>query len=78
MNDDTPRERLARLEVEMKHVNQKLDGIGSDVSEMKDAFVQGKGAFKAGRWITYSIAGAIGYISTYLPKVSALLSGLPK
>jgi hypothetical protein len=76
--DDTPRERLARLENEMKHVNAKLDAIGADVGEMKDAYVQSKGALKVTRWATYGIAGAIGYVSTYLPKLSALMGALPK
>lgn len=77
-SDDTPRERLARLEVKMEHVNAKLDTIGADVSVMKDAYVQGKGAVKGVRWVTYGIAGAVGYVATYLPKLQTLISGLPK
>lgn len=77
-SDDTPRERLARLEEQVKHVNEKLDSIRSDVSEMKDAYVQGKGAVRIMRAGQYVIAGTIGYVATYLPKISTLLSGLPK
>lgn len=78
MNEDTPRERLARLEVKMEHVTAKLDAIGADVGEMKDAYIQGKGAVKAGRFLTLGLAGVTGYVATYLPKLQTLFSGLPK
>jgi hypothetical protein len=76
--DDTPRERLVRVEEQIKHINAKLDTIGTDVGEMKDAFTQGKGAFRVVRYGQYVMAGLIGYMSTYLPKITTLISGLPK
>lgn len=78
MSEDTTRERLARVEEQIKHVNEKLAAIHADVGEMKDAYVQSKGALKVTRWATYCIAGGVGYIATYLPKLSTFIGALPR
>ena len=72
--DDTPRERLARLETKVEHLSQSLTDTHAKVTEMHELLLQAKGA----RWVIVGIAGVAGYVASYLPKVSALISGLPK
>lgn len=76
--DDTPRERLVRVEEQVKHVSTKVDDIHSKVEQMYEAYVQGKGAVRVVRAGQYFAAGLIGYVATYLPKISAIIGGLPK
>jgi hypothetical protein len=76
--DDTPRERLARVEERTTHISQKVDDIHIKVEAMHAAYLEGRGFGKGAKWVTYTIAGAIGYLATYLPKISTLMSGLPK
>ena len=73
-SDDTPRERLARLETKVEHLSEELKDTHSKVVEMHELLLQAKGA----RWVIVGIAGVAGYVASYLPKVSALISGLPK
>ena len=72
--DDTPRERLARLETKVEHLSKSLEDTHEKVVEMHELLLQAKGA----RWVIVGIAGVAGYVASYLPKVSALISGLPK
>lgn len=76
--DDTPRERLARLETKADHFEEKLDEAIKKLNAMHDLMMQGQGGMRVFRWATVCVAGVSGYAATYLPKVSTLLGGLPK
>jgi hypothetical protein len=76
--DDTPRERLARVEERTTHISQKVDDIHTKVEAMHAAYLEGRGTIRGARWVTYVIAAAVGYVATYLPKIQNLISGLPK
>lgn len=77
-DSDTPRERLVRVEEQVKHVSGKVDDIHAKVEQMYSAYIEGRGAVRVMRAGQYVIAGAIGYVATYLPKLQTLFSGLPK
>jgi hypothetical protein len=55
MSDDL-RERMVRLETEMKHATEKLDDMSKQLTGLVSLMNQGKGA----QWILVSLAGIIG------------------
>jgi hypothetical protein len=76
--DDTPRERLARVETEVTHIKENLEAANKKLDTLHDLMMQGQGGAKVFRWATVAVAGVTGYCATYLPKISSLISGLPK
>lgn len=76
--DDTPRERLARVEERTTHISQKVDDIHLKVEAMHAAYLEGRGFGRGAKWMTYTIAGVIGYVATYIPKLSHIIGGLPR
>ncbi|EIM25765.1 hypothetical protein [Microvirga lotononidis] len=66
MSDDT-RERIAALEVQVKHLAETLDKTNDVVTELRDLLLQAKGA----RWllgILIAIGGfTAGIAAKYLP-----------
>ncbi|MFO0522249.1 MAG: hypothetical protein ACK515_17800 [bacterium] len=64
---DDLRERLVRLETEMKHVTTQLDDMGAQLKTLVDLLNQAKGA----RWMLLGMATlggfALGKLSTVLP-----------
>jgi chromosome segregation ATPase len=66
---DDLRERLVRLETEMKHATQKLDDMSAQVNRLVSLMNQGKGA----QWILVAIAGVIGTVGGAVGSFMALL-----
>lgn len=75
---DLPRERLARVEEKTTHISEKVDSIHAKVEQMHAAYLEGRGFGKGARWATWAIAGMVGYVATYLPKITTLFTGLPR
>jgi hypothetical protein len=73
MPEETIRERVATLEVELRHVNEKLEIMGSQVSEMHGLLLQARGA----RWAVWLMMAGLGALATKLGGMIAAL-GLAK
>lgn len=73
MPEETLRERVATLEVELRHVNEKLEVMGTQVSEMHSLLLQARGV----RWAVWLMIGGLGFIAGKLGGLFAAL-GLPK
>lgn len=58
MTDDT-RERLIRLEEQVKHLNRSVDDMADTVRELKDLLAQAKGA----RWAIIGVASLAGFFA---------------
>jgi hypothetical protein len=52
------RERVATLENEFKHIDEKLDTMTAKLDEMHEAFTEGKGGWK----VILGFAGFIGFL----------------
>lgn len=74
VGDDTPRERLARLEVQVAHLTAELKDTHSKVNEMHELLLQAKGV----RWLIVGMAGIAGFLASFLPKAWPYIGGLPK
>lgn len=66
-------ERVLTLELEMRHMAQAMlsmkdsqDDTNAKVTELRDAFLQGKGAAWAGRLIWFILVGLIGALGLKL------------
>ena len=64
-NEELLRERVAKLEVQMSHLNEKLDDTHKKVEEMHAILLQAKGA----RWVIVGLAGVAGLASGLLAKL---------
>jgi hypothetical protein len=64
-NEELLRERVAKLEVEMVHLNEKLDDTHKKVEEMHAILLQAKGA----RWVIVGLAGVAGLASGLVAKL---------
>lgn len=66
-HEELLRERVAKLEVQMAHLNEKLDDTHKKVEEMHAILLQAKGA----RWVIVGLAGvagmASGVVSKFIP-----------
>lgn len=58
-NEELLRERVAKLEVQMVHLNEKLDDTHKKVEEMHAILLQAKGA----RWVIVGLVGVAGLAS---------------
>lgn len=63
-NEELLRERVAKLEVQMAHLSEKLDDTHKKVEEMHEILLQAKGA----RWVILGLAGVAGLTSGLLAK----------
>jgi hypothetical protein len=63
-NEELLRERVAKLEVQMAHLNEKLDDTHQKVEEMHAILLQAKGA----RWVIVGLAGVAGLASGLVAK----------
>ena len=59
------RERVAKLEVQMTHLSEKLDDTHKKVEEMHAILLQAKGA----RWVIVGLAGVAGLASGLVAKL---------
>jgi hypothetical protein len=64
-NEELLRERVAKLEVQMLHLSEKLDDTHKKVEEMHAILLQAKGA----RWVIVGLAGVAGLASGLLAKL---------
>ncbi len=64
-NEELLRERVAKLEVQMTHLSEKLDDTHKKVEEMHAILLQAKGA----RWVIVGLAGVAGLASGLVAKL---------
>jgi len=64
-NEELLRERVAKLEVQMAHLSEKLDDTYKKVEEMHEILLQAKGA----RWVIVGLAGVAGLASGLATKL---------
>jgi hypothetical protein len=64
-SEELLRERVAKLEVQMTHINEKLDDTHKKVEEMHAILLQAKGA----RWVIVGMAGVVGLASGLVAKL---------
>ena len=64
-NEELLRERVAKLEVQMIHLSEKLDDTYNKVEEMHAILLQAKGA----RWVIVGLAGVAGLASGLVAKL---------
>jgi hypothetical protein len=64
-NEELLRERVAKLEVQMTHLSEKLDDTHQKVEEMHAILLQAKGA----RWVIVGMAGVAGLASGLIAKL---------
>ena len=64
-NEELLRERVARLEVQMLHLSEKLDDTHKKVEEMHAILLQAKGA----QWLLIGLAGLAGLASGLAAKL---------
>jgi hypothetical protein len=76
--DDTPRERLARVENEVSHIKENLEAANKKLDTLHDLMMQAQGGAKMLNLMRYTVAGIAGAAATYLPHISKFMSGLPK
>lgn len=73
-HEDTLRERMARLETEVKHISSDLEGALSKIDEMHNVMMQAKGA----RWVLIAAASIAGALAGFAAKFTGLLGGMPR
>lgn len=73
-NEELLRERVARLEVQIKHLTTKLDDTHKKVEEMHAILLQAKGA----RWVIVGLAGITGLASGLFAKLFPWSTAWPK
>jgi hypothetical protein len=64
-NEKLLRERVAKLEVQMMHLSNKLDDTHKKVEEMHAILLQATGA----RWVIVGLAGVAGLASGLIAKL---------
>lgn len=67
--DDTLRERITRLEVQVEHLNGKLDEQTVILKRLDVAFERAKGA----QWLVLAAAGLAGFLAGKGPSIMAWL-----
>jgi hypothetical protein len=65
-NEELLRDRVAKLEVQMTHLTEKLDDTHKKVEEMHAILLQAKGA----RWVIVGLAGVTGLAAKFVPWAS--------
>ena len=73
MSDDIP-SRVAVLESEIRHLNETVDKIATDVAAMKSTMDQAKGGWR----VVLLVAGVSGAIGASLVQLAAWLPPMPK
>lgn len=67
-------QRIAVLENEMKHLNEKLEDTHAKVTVMHDLLMQAKGA----RWFIVGMAAIAGFGASFLAKLFPFMGQMPK
>ena len=67
---DDLRERLVRLETEMKYATQKLDDMSAQMTALVSLMNQGKGA----KWALAGMSGLVGLVSGSVGSVGAIVT----
>lgn len=73
-HEEILRERVAKLEVQMMHLTEKLDDTHQKVEEMHSILLQAKGA----RWVIIGLAGIAGLASGLMAKFAPLFGTWPR
>ncbi len=73
MNDDT-RDRVIRLEVQVRNLDQDITEMKSQVSEMHGVLMQAKGA----RYVIAAAAAVAGGVAGFLVKLIPFSNTLPR
>lgn len=72
--NDTPRERLARLEEKVTHLEATVDKMDAKLTEVHELLMQAKGV----RWFVIGMAGVAGFFASFLPKFWTFVNSLPR
>ena len=67
-------ERIAVLETQMRHIDEKLDENSKKLDEIHYAFMQAKGA----KWIVVGMATIGGAVTAFLVKMIPFTGSMPK
>lgn len=67
----TDSERIAALEVEVKHLREDVSGMSEKVTSMHDIMMQARGA----KWALWGVASVAGFAAG---KLSGVIPWLPK
>jgi len=67
-------QRIAVLETEMKHLNEKLEDTHVKVSQMHDLLMQAKGA----KWFIVGMAAIAGFGASFAAKWISFFGSMPK
>ena len=73
-HEEMLRERVAKLEVQMVYLAEKLNDTHKKVEEMHTILLQAKGA----QWLLISLAGLAGLASGLAAKLMPFSGALPK
>ena len=73
-NEELLRERVAKLEVQMAHLSEKLDDTYKKVEAMHAILLQAQGA----RWVIVGLAGVAGLASGLVAKVMPWSGAWPR
>lgn len=81
MTDAQVYERIARMETKLEHVQEKVADLAKKIDEIEakqdqliDLITEAKGGIKVARWFWLLLVGVLGWASSYLPPVKALLA----
>ncbi|MFA7282245.1 MAG: hypothetical protein WC100_19345 [Sterolibacterium sp.] len=74
IQEDTLRERVARLETKVDHLSDSLEKAVKKVDEMHGVMMQAKGA----RWVLIAAASIAGALAGFAAKFTGLIGGLPR
>jgi hypothetical protein len=74
IQEDTLRERVARLETKVDHLSEALDKAVTKVDEMHSVMMQARGA----RWVIIAAASIAGAVAGFAAKFAGLLGGMPR
>lgn len=74
IQEDTLRDRMVRLETDVKHISNDLEGALKKIDEMHNVMMQAKGA----RWVIIAAASIAGAVAGFAAKFAGLLGGLPR
>ena len=73
-------ERIARMETELQYLKRDVEALTKKVDEIElkldqilSALTEARGGIKVARWLWVMLAGAIGWVSSYIPPIKTIL-----
>jgi hypothetical protein len=71
----TELERLAVVETELSHVRKEVAEVKAMVTELRDAFIEGRGAGKTKSAIFWGSVGLVAYIGSNFNAILSFFKG---